>query len=253
MKLKFLIAILGIIFFLNFVSAEVMLWNNVIIDRTENLTTYHAYYTLDDTSLRGFCFQKDIPVVIQYNVESLPYSLTGGQVDWCNLTIKQYRNTYGTAFAWSQGVTAELLNTTYEEQSVYFDSGAYDGFIQLNMKQKDSAIIDMKCHYTDADYLYEDNALIGRFTTYLSSYECEGCSQYTLEELSNEVEYADERTANELEIYDKLQTAMVWNYQVWLIISWIIKIGMVLLAVGLIFAGVYYFYIFFKQIGDELR
>jgi hypothetical protein len=241
------------IFLLNFASAEVMLWNNVIIDRTENLTTYHAYYTFDDTSLRGFGLQKDIPITIQYNVESLPYSLTGGQVDWCNLTIKQYKNVYGTAFALGQGVTAELLNTTFEEQSVYFDSGAYDDYIQLNMKAKDSAIIDMKCHYTDADYLYEDNALIGRFTTYLSSYECEGCSQYTLEELSNEVEFADERTANELAIYDKMQTAVIWNYQIWLIISWTVKIGLVLVAVGLIFAGVYYFYKFFKQIGDELR
>jgi hypothetical protein len=86
----------------------------------------------------------------------------------------------------------------------------------------------------------------------MPSFECEGCTQYTLEELSYQTEKSDEITANEVAMYDKIQIAVDWNFQIWLILSWIIKIAMVLVAVGLIFASVYYFYVFLRDIEKEI-
>jgi len=236
----------------NLASAEVYLWNSVIKDETESLVKYHAFYWFDDTSGRGIGKQKDIPITLWYDVQSLPLNLTYGVVDWCNLTLKHYRNTYGTTFVAFQGFFGgELLNATTETQSYYFTASASDKII-INMRDKDSLTATMSCHYTDINSLFEYNILGGSFTTYMPSFECEGCTEYSLEELSNQIDRQKQITANELSIYDKIQTAIDWNFQIWLILSWIIKIGLILVALGLIFASVYYFYSFLTKIGETI-
>jgi hypothetical protein len=262
MKNKLLIMVMGMIILLaiipQFANAEIYLWNNVIVDNATSVVKYHAYYWFDDTSARGIGKQKDVPIDLIYDVQALPYDLTiggyYGSVDWCNFTTRHYHNIYGTTFtAWQGFSGGELLNTTTEIQSVYFSGGGFTtDKITINMRDKDSLTADMTCHYTDSRSLYVENVLIGRYTTYMPSFECEGCTQYTLEELSYQTEKSDEITANEVAMYDKIQIAVDWNFQIWLILSWIIKIAMVLVAVGLIFASVYYFYVFLRDIEKEI-
>jgi hypothetical protein len=253
MKNKLLMFVMSAILLLtimsNFVSAEVYLWNNVIVDTNSSLVKYHAFYWFDDTSAKGVGTNKDVPVTLWYVVEALPYmNLSAGEVDWCNFSITHFENIYGTLVA-----TGQLLNTTTDTQSYYFaNSSLSDGKITINMKSRDNMIADMTCHYTDSSSLYQDNALIGRFATFMPSFECAGCTQYTLEEQSNAIEKSDEITANELSIYDKIQTFIGWNYQVWLIMSWVIKIAFIFLAVLLIFGIVYYFYIFLVNLAKEI-
>ena len=240
------------------IASEMFLWNNVIVDKTDSVVKYHAYYWFDDTSARGIGKQKDIPVTLYYEVEPLPYNLTNegywGEVDWCNLTILSYHNVYGTSFSAFEGFEGgELINTTTEFQSYYFSSSNLGfGQIVLNMRDKDSFVADMTCHYTDIRSLYIENILFGRFTTYIPSFECEGCSQYTLEELSNQIDSQEEITENELEIYNRFQTMIGWNFQIWIILSYILKIGFIFIAIGLIFSSGYYFYMLLKKIGEEM-
>jgi hypothetical protein len=178
-------------------------------------------------------------------IEPLPYALTGGAIDWCNLTTNQFQNNYDKE--------GNLENTTADVRSLYFSGGGLaTGTMLFNMRSRDSLIADITCHYTNVNYLYEQNVLVGRFTTFMPSFECETCTQYTLEELSNQIEKQEQITANELAIYDKIQTFLGWNFQIWLVLSWIIKIAFVLIAIGLVFMMGYYFYIFLKEIGDEI-
>jgi hypothetical protein len=242
------------------VSAEISLWNNVLIDEDESVVKQHAFYTMEDTSSRGIGANKDTPIYVWYNVEALPYDLNSynpnynGVIDWCNLTIRHYKHTYGTDFfAFSGSYGGSLLNTTTETQSVYFaNTSQTSDTILINLRDRDSLNIDMSCHYTDSNYLYVESVLIGGFTTYSSSFECDTCTQYSLEELSHQTEKEEEITLNEVAVYDNIQTMIDWNFQIWLIMSWIIKIGMVLVAVFLIFAGGYYFYVFLKDIANNI-
>jgi len=252
-KSKFIILLIAIMLSISFANAEMNLWNNAVLDKTNSIVKYHAFYVFDDTSSKGIGKNKDVPVIVYYNVQALPYNLTGGAVDWCNLSITSFHNIYGTDFIAFQGFFGgQLLNTTTDTQSYYFGTGgASNGQITLNMRDKDNAIIDMSCHYTDPNYLYQDNVLVGRFTTYLSSYECEKCTQY-YEEVSNEADYSDELTQNELGIYNKVQSVITWDYQVWLIASWVIKIAILFIAVALIFSGAYFFYSYLKKLGNSL-
>lgn len=240
------------------ITSEMYLWNSVIVDKSDSVVKHHVFYWFDDTSARGIGKQKDIPITLYYNVEPLPYNLTSegywGEVDWCNLTIKSYHNIYGTNFVAFQGFSGgDLLNTTTEFQTYYFSgTNLSSGTIILNMRDKDSFVADMTCHYTDVRSLYIENILFGTLTTYLPSFECEGCSLYSLEEQSNRVEYQDEITANELAIYNKVQSVIGWNFQIWLILSYLIKIGFIVVGIVLIFSAGYYFYTLLQKIGREL-
>ena len=248
MRNKILTLMLGMILIfaiIPFTSAELTLWNSVIKNTDKSVVKYHAFYTFEDTSATGVGKNKDIPITLYYVIEPLPYALTGGSVDWCNVSTSHFKNIYD-----KEGF---IENTTTETQSLYFLGGGLStGELILNMRSKDSLIADVTCHYTDVNYLYEDNVLVGRFTTYMPSFECNGCTKYTLEELSQQIEQQESITENELAIYNKIQTFLGWNFQIWLILSWIIKIAFVLIAVSLMFIGVYYFYIFLRDIGRQI-
>jgi len=241
------------------VASEMYLWNDVVVDTNKSEVTHHVFYWFEDTSARGIGKNKDVPVVLWYVIQPLPYNLSaygyGGEIDRCDLTIKSYHNIYGTNFVVLGGFYGgELLNTTTETINMTFENtgNVTSDAITINMRDRDNIVADLTCHYTDPNYLFVENALFGRFTTYLSTYECDGCGEKTFEEISNEIEQRQQVTANELEIYNKVQTAIDWNFQMWVIASWIFKIILVILGIVLIFAVGYYFYKFLKDISEEI-
>lgn len=263
MKNKNLVFAVGMIFLLliiSNISAEVFLWDSVTKDNSTQIVNYHVYYQFDDTSTTGIGLSQDTPITLVYHVEALPLDLTPdganfGNIDYCNLTISHTKYIYGTNFVAFEGFSqGELLNTTVETQNIYFGTNASinTGSIVLLLRNRDSVVADMKCHYTTLDGLYENNILGGFLTTYMSSYECSQCVDFSLEQLSNMAEKNQNITANQLSIYTNIQKVVDFNYQIWLILSWVFKIGMIFVAVGLVFAGVYYFYVFFSNIAKEL-
>lgn len=244
MKFKYLFVMLILaLFLIPIASAEINLFNSVIKDNSVSMVRHHIFYNFDDTSASQIGKNKDIPIALNYVVQALPYNLTYGNVDYCNLTILHFKNEYDG--------NGDFINSTIETQSLYFTSiPTTSGFLIFNMRSRDNLLGDISCHYTDINSLYEQNVLVGKIGTYLPSFECVGCSDFSLEELSNQIENNEEIANNELEIYDKVETFFSWNMQVWLIASWLIKIAFILLAITLIFSGIYYFYKYLKSIEE---
>lgn len=240
----------------NFVNAEMTYWNDVIVDYSDQTVSHHGFYIYDDTSEKGIGRNKPIDVILQYVVEGLPYNISNSsQVDWCNFTITQYANEYGTEFIAFQGfVGGEYLNTTTTIDSYYFQNttNVSSGYLDYEMKDKDELILDMKCHYTEADDVFIESLLIGRVTTFFGAFECNECEEYSLEELSNEVERNEQIIEEQTGVYEKVQSVVDMNYQLWVIASWLVKISFLLIAIGLAFAGVYYLYKFFKDIEQQI-
>lgn len=231
---------------LNFVKSEIYMWNSVSTDKPNQMVNFHGYYQLEDTTAEMSGINAEVSVFLWYIVEPLPLNLSiYGQVDYCNFTIHHYKNEFDNL--------GNIINTSdiITEYS-FMNSPLNSTLTIITAKNKDSITADMKCHYTDINGLYYGNILAGRFVTYTSSYQCNFCGDYSLEELSNLAQMNENLTANELTIYDRIQTFVDWNFMFWLILSWVIKIGLVLLAIGLIFAGGYYFYIFINNLGKDL-
>jgi len=183
MKKQLLLIMLGILLLINIINAEVYLYDTISTDTNNNLVTQQGYYYFDDTSTTGIGNNKDIPVTIWYEVEQLPFNFSGVypvEVDYCNLTISHFRNIYGTTFTAFEGYSrGELLNTTLEQFTYGFSSSPFNSTkLTFNMRNKDYLDIVMSCHYTDVNYLYIENILVGRFATYIGSYECNKCEKY---------------------------------------------------------------------------
>jgi hypothetical protein len=118
----------------------------------------------------------------------------------------------------------------------------------FKLRSRDSLRVIMDCHYTDPTYLYVENILVGRFYTYIPSFECVGCEEYSLEEVTHQTDVQEEITQNELGIYTKIQAIIGWNWTIWLIIGWIIRFAFLMIALMLLFSGVYYYYKFLTNL-----
>lgn len=240
-KYLFLIMVVFSLFLIPFVSSELNLWNSVIKDNSTSIVTHHMFYVLEDTSIKGVGTNKEVPVVLNYVIQALPYNLTYGNVDYCNLTIDHYKNDYD-----GEG---NYINTSIVTQSLYFTSiPTTSGFLTFNLKSRDNLLGGVSCHYTDVNSLYQDNVLVGKIGTYVPSFECDECSTYSLEELSNQIENNEQIANKEIAIYQRVHTFFSWNMMIWLILSWIIKIVFIGIALTLIFACVYYFYKYLKSL-----
>ena len=250
MKLKTIIMVIVFLSLINinFVNAELYFWNTINIDESSSTIEEYAYYQFQDTSASGIGKNKDISILLYSEIESLPFNFSGiypVEVDFCNYTINQDINIYDG--------NGDFINTTTETTTLSFINQPLNVTqLKFRLRSRDSLRISMSCHYTDSDYLYVENILVGRFFTYFPSFECEGCEKYTLEELSHEIESKEQITQNELLIYERIQTLFDWNYQIWLIISWIIKIAFIFLAIFLLFSSIYYFYKLLKDFSDEI-
>jgi len=229
-------------------TAEVYIYNTVSTDNSTSTVTNEGYYQLIDSSPSGITSMKDTSITLYSVVEALPYNLTAygynGYVDWCNLTIRHLKHTYEFNLALIVVNKTETVTDSY-----YFaNSSLNSSQFTYNLRDRDYLTFFMKCHYTDVNYLYVENALFGRVTTYMPSFECSDCSENSLEEITHRVDTQQEAINNEVEIYENIQTIVGWNYQIWLIVSWILKIGFILLGVALIVMSVYYFYQFLLEL-----
>lgn len=255
MKKILLLMFVSIFLVSTLVSSEIMAWNSVVTDETEQTATYVGNYKLDDTSANEIGKSKAVELALWYVVQQLPFNLSiyGGEVDWCNFTITQYKNIYD-----GEG---NRINETTEVTNIFFTTGNFSsGTITLQLKADDFVAGRMKCHYTDVSalqmgskgYTSLDDVIVGRFDSLLPAFECDKCEGRSLEDLTNEFEQIDERTASELSVYDWVQTLVGYNYSLWLYASWIIKILLLFVAVGLIFGSVYWIYDFFSKLARRI-
>lgn len=244
---------LMMIFLVGSVSAEMSLWttqlmNNVSDAPYPSTVQDHIFYQFDDTSLQDVGRNKEIQLELYYVIQPLPYSLGvyGGDVDSCTLIVRHFKNTYDS--------DNNRINTSIEYTNLNFstNASANSGSLFFDMRSDDTISGDIYCHYTNVSTLYVENILVGRWTTFLPSFECSGCSSYSLEELSNEIERSDELFAEQTLIYNRIQDFTELNFKVWLILKWVISIAFIFFAVGILIYSGYYFYSFIKRMESEI-
>ena len=264
MKNKLLTSMIGMIFLVtllvlnvNMASAEVWTWTNTIFPN-ESIVRYYAYYQIEDTSNDLITIQRPIPIQLISDVETLPYNISqfypqypNAYVDWCNYTITWQRNIYDSTYGFTN---YQIVNTTLEVTNIFYENTpATFNVTQYYLKARDGLIAQIDCHYTNPDTLFIDNLYFGFITAYIPSFECSGCGEHSFEELINLNKQIEDNNFQQLGLTDKLQQIVDKNFQVWVILYWILKIGLIFLGIVLIFVPLYYFYLLFKSISDGIK
>jgi hypothetical protein len=259
MKYKIILGMILLIVLINLSSAEINMWTQTVTDPDKQLVIQHSFFSIDDTSDSLITVGQTVPIIINGQTHNvLPFNISTNYsqypnaiVDYCNFTITVFRNIYDLSLFGTTNY--KIINTTLEITNDYFDSAITSVNHQINLRAKDSASVDMSCHYTNKDTLFIEGHYFGEITAFVPNYACKGCSEYSFEELSNENAKLQETVDQETSVYAKIQGLVDKNYIIWQIFSWFVKIALLLFSVGLLFAGMYYFYIFFKSIGDSIR
>lgn len=250
-------AMIFIIAFIAQASADIWSWEDTLIDQNRSIVRHHAYYQIQDTSFANILIQKPVRVELVAGIQNLPYDIgagypqfAGSYVDWCNYTITWQKNEYDSTL----GLTNwKIVNTTLETTNTYFaNTSATNQVNQYELRARDGLIADIDCHYTNPETLFIDNIYFGQISSYVPAYECEGCGDKTFEQLTQENLVLEQRISEETGVYTQIQSLVDKNYTIWVILSWFVKIALIFLAIALMFVGIYYFYLFFKSIGDKI-
>ena len=231
---------------INIVSAEINMWTDTYVNKNTSTVNMYALVELYDTSDNLITISKPVPVTIKYGTQFLPYNISqyypqypDAYVDWCNLTTKQEINEFDTS-------TGRIVNYSTIENSLFFTNFS-SGVLSFRMHHEDILSISMACHYTNPDTLFIESLYFGQYSIFFPAHECVGCDKYSFEELTQENEKITERINQETSIYSSIQKVIEKNYQLWLILKWVLRIALLIGAVGLIFAGIYFFYQYIKK------
>lgn len=229
------------------IKAEMSMMQSVDISTTSQLVQHRTYIYFDDTSEEGIGANKLIPVNVHYQVQALPYNISGGGfVDWCNISYHAIINYYND--------DGELTNTTEQDASYYFNNNSYSTGRELfTMANRDTIVASATCHYTNASQLFIDNILFADLYVLAPSYECKGCGDSTLEGLSNKIEEMEASLTKENSINDIIMNVVSLNFQVWAVLVWIVKILLVLVSLGLIFYSAYWIYKFLRDLSRRIE
>lgn len=241
------------------VSGEMTLWSNVIIDDNTDSVSQHSYYqyyddiealtTLDSALLdlkRSLLSGRTNDVYLWAIIEKMPYNTTNYTINYCEYNITHTQTDYD-----SNGNLIQINESTYG--FVYSSlPSANTTYLFFRLKNRDSLVSDIRCYYNDSNYLYDENILFGRGGIYLPANKCGDCEEYTLEELSNEIDRTDEIIEQETSIYNIIQSVIDFNFTLWLIAYWLAIILFVMAGVTLIFGAMYYVYRLIKDIEENI-
>lgn len=253
---KYFLFLLVVLSLLTFVNAEVYMWTDInILDSSSsyypNTVNEHSYFQFDDTSLSGVGKNKEIQVDVLYTTQALPFNwssdtCTGVTINTCYMNVTLNKNIYD--------FFGNLINTSVEYYDYSFTPNVVNsGRESFYLKSRDSIIVDMRCEYSNEECLYDQNILFATYDLIMPSFQCDQCSQYTLEELSNMQSKNENMSSNQDGIFEKMNLLVGWNYKFWTILSWIIKIFFILGSVILIFSGVYWIYKYLENFAREIK
>lgn len=250
--MKKMILFLMAFFLIGYANAEIYLWQNQLMNGISsgnpNLNSTvqdHLFYQFEDTSIDGTGKNKYIPVWLKYSIPAMPVVYPNTNIDWCNVTLRHFKNVYDS--------NGNRINTSVDIQTYYHSSNSsVSGDIYIDVRSDDTLSGDIYCHYTNVSALYETTLPIGRWDTYLPSFECKGCSDYSLESLTNELDTLDERVSDQNQIYSSFQTFIDYNFEAWLIVKWLVSFAFLGITLYLIFYSMYFIYSIFKNIEREI-
>jgi hypothetical protein len=177
----------------------------------------------------------------------MPFVLANYTIDYCEFNVSRTITNYD-----NDGNLISVNETTYGY--TYAGGGFNKTYLYFELKNRDSLVTDVQCYYntTDPSLLHSENILFGRSGIYIPANKCNDCEEFSLEELSNEIGRTDEIIQEETEIYEIIQKIIDYNYRIWLIVSWLIKLLLVIAGIFLIFSALFYLYHFLKDIHDKI-
>lgn len=238
---------MAFLFSLAFASAELQFWqvkedmgnnlykNEMVACYTKGIGEIPVLNGIDDYVSGANPFE----AYLLYNVYVKGFNQDNPnyQIDWCNFSIQQ-----------SSALTnySLIFNQTYTEQNGDVKFAKY--FVQ--MKDKDCILAQQFCKYNVNVTINKTDKLIfpAEMQFVAPTWECKSCQAYEWSLVDRNIAKADSIGNNVVEVTNYIKKLFLINYEIILSFFWVALILLLFAGVGLIFMGVYYFYLYIRSL-----
>jgi hypothetical protein len=246
MKKLNLIWIIGMILLVGTAFAEVQSRSNSYLDEEDNTWTQHTLFEYPDDDIASI---SHLIVKVRISCEDLEAFNTANENNQIyNVSLKTIYTEYYSS------------NSSYE--TIEANYGCTDGSSSCDTTNT-PATLDFEYKFKEGEdlqlmlvtYFNESNATTGgavydsicRYDMSFDSRNCEDCGDVTFEEVTTQLENQQVTFDTKSSIISMFNSLVGYNFMIWAIISYIVKIGGLIFAiVGMIYT-IFWLYLFFKR------
>jgi hypothetical protein len=245
--LLFLICTIFLIGLMGLTSAEISFWqqkydmgnktilNHLVVCYEDSITGIDFLDPVDNYVSGGKSFE----AYIWYNIyiKSFNSDNPTHNIDWCNFLIKQSSTMTNNSI---------LFNQTYTQA----DSDIMNAKYFVQMKDGDCVTAQQLCKYNYNVSL----SPVDRLTIPVSmqlvapTWECKACQRYEWSSTEQNIIKAQSIGNKVVSVSSYIKRLFLLNFEILLALFWVFLILMIFVALGFIFLGVYYFYIYLKGV-----
>jgi hypothetical protein len=230
MRKEIIILFVALILLINQVSA--LEFFQYIQDRGNNTIRSHGYvfYSMQDGTENYINDGKPLEFYIDYYalIDTWNNINPKNNVTYCNLAGIQYSNITGsTTQAFNKNLTGDVSNSKQ--------------FVVLY--PDDSLSINLDC-------FYQNNATLimpANFQIVTPSFACKSCQFYKWTLSTIESNKVKTLKTNFFLTFEYIKKIILLNYEVIIILYWIVLISLLLFSVSMIFYGAYWVYLFLRR------
>lgn len=226
-----------LVFLLLISSVSAVQYHQQRLYRDDNLTTrIHSFVLWTDTIYADDYIKGDgnLEFYVWYNiyVKSWNSKTPDYEVESCNFFVR-YNSNLGNE-------SQVLINETYTEN----DEDLLNAKYFVTLEKGESALIDIDCKFknnrnidTPAD-----------FNLVFPTWECKACQFYEWSVLERDIIKAEIIGANTIDVMEYIKDLVYLNFEIWIMLFWVILIQTALIPMSLIFVGIYFLFLTLKRI-----
>lgn len=179
------------------------------------------------------------------NIQAIPYYLGNGAIDFCNVSYITYE--------YELDLNNTKISTTTTASSFYHNGGvATIDYLNFSLNKQDETYIRVMCHFNTTGAYSLASQLTTPITTFSPSYSCQD-QTVSFEEFTNVTENSANDLRNQLRAYSSVNDIVTTNYEILVIINWILKFGFLGTALFLVIAVPYYILLLIRSTNNKFK
>jgi hypothetical protein len=155
-------------------------------------------------------------------------------IDYCNMTIKQ--STRQTNYS-----------TIFNKYVTNNDFDLFNAKYFLLMADGDCVIVEQNCRY-NSNYSQSNLDIPAYMQLVTPTWECKDCQYYEWTLTQRDIAKAELLNNNKLSISDFMKKLILINFEILLILFWTFMILMIFVAIGFIFMGIYWLFLYLRGV-----
>jgi hypothetical protein len=219
-------------------TSAITYWQQRVLSLTDNNTVLDRIaitFPVNDGTTQSLT-RDYFESYVQYDIYIDAWNLANPNyyIDWCNVAIDLFEH--------NANETSYIFNTTYFNGSGNIYGAKY--FIQL--RKGDIGGSSITCHFGNSTNRILDIPINQQMT--FPSYECEGCQHYDWLLQQRKVSRAITLGDYYNDTFDFIKKIIYFNYEIIIMLFWVLMIALLVGCVMLIFVGGYWVVTFLSKL-----